>query len=120
MGPIGVILALLAGQSAQQTEPADIIMAKVATNQDRAQHMRSAFVYHQSMLIRFMRGHGKIAREEQRQYTVTPDAKGFKKELTHFTGKYAKGGQLIEYNEPGYQYKGVDIDAELADSLAND
>jgi hypothetical protein len=37
--------------------------------------------------------------------------------LTHFTGKYAKSGQFIEYNEPGYQYKGIDIDGELADSL---
>src|SRR6185369_4380739 len=100
MAMMGVILALLAGQTAQQPEPADIIMAKVARNQDRAQHMRSAFVYHQSMLIRLMRGHGKLAREEQREYTVTPHAKGFKKELTHFTGKYAKAGKLIEYNEP--------------------
>src|ERR1700682_6396611 len=120
MGTTGVMLALWAASAAEPPEPADTIMAKVATNQDRAQHMRSAFVYHQSMLIRFMRGHGKLAREEQREYTVTPDAKGFKKELTHFTGKYAKAGKLIEYNEPGYQYKGVDIDGELADSLAND
>jgi hypothetical protein len=120
MGSIVLILALWAAFAPEQPESADAIMAKVATNQDRAQNMRSAFVYHQSMLIRFMRAHGKIAREEQREYTVTPAAKGFKKELTHFTGKYAKGGQLIEYNEPGYQYKGVDIDGELADSLAND
>jgi hypothetical protein len=117
MGTTAVILTLLAGFAAEQPEAADVIMAKVAANQDRAQQMRSAFVYHQSMLIRFMRGHGKMAREEQREYTVTPDAKGFKKELTHFTGKYAKSGQFIEYSEPGYQYKGIDIDGELADSL---
>src|SRR5258708_38429979 len=107
MGTTAVILTLLAAFAAEQPEAADVIMAKVAANQDRAQQMRSAFVYHQSMLIRFMRGHGKMAREEQREYTGTPDAKGFKKELTPFTGKHAQRGQLIEDSEPGYQNKGM-------------
>ena len=71
---------VLAGFAAEQPEPADVIMAKVAPNQDRAQQMRSAFVYHQNMLIRFKRGNDKMAREEQREYVVTPDGKGFKKE----------------------------------------
>ena len=31
-----------------------------------------------------------------------------------------KGGQFFEYNEPGYEYKGIDIDGELAKSLADD
>src|SRR5271169_2090176 len=115
-----ITMAVLAWYAAKKPEPADIIMAKVALNQDRAQEMRSAFVYHQSMLIRFKRGNGKLAREEEREYMVTPAEKGFKKDLTHFVGKYEKAGNLITYDKPGYQYKGTDIDGQLADSMAND
>jgi len=116
----GIALAVFAWYAAQHPESPDIIMAKVAMNQDRAQEMRKAFVYHQSMLIRFKRGNGKLAREEQREYTVTPSEKGFNKELVHFTGKYEKSGKLFDYNEPGFQYKGVDLDGEFANDLAND
>ena len=115
-----IAMAVLAWYAARQPEPADMIMAKVALNQDRAQEMRKAFVYHQSMLIRFQRGNGKLAREEQREYTVTPLEKGYKKDLTHFTGKYEKSGKMFEYNEPGFEYKGVDIDGEMANELVND
>ena len=113
-------IAALACYAAQHPEQADLIMARVAVNQDRAQQMRSAYVYHQNMLIRFQRSNHKLAREEQREYVVTPTEKGFSKTLTHFKGKYENGGKLLDYNEPGYQYKGVDIDGDLANSLAND
>jgi len=116
----GIIFTVVAWYAAQQPEPADIIMAKVALNQERAQAARSAFVYHQSMLIRFKRGNGKLAREEEREYVVTPTEKGFKKELAHFVGRYEKGGKLVPYDKPGYEYKGLDIDGDLADSMAND
>ncbi len=113
-------LAVLTWYAAQHPDSPEIIMAKVAMNQDRAQEMRKAFVYHQSLLIRFQRGNGKLAREEQREYTVTPSERGFKKDLVKFTGKYAKGGKLFEYNEPGFEYKGMDIDGDLANEFAND
>jgi len=116
----GIIFTVVAWYAAQQPEPADIIMAKVALNQERAQAARSAFVYHQSMLIRFKRSNGKLAREEEREYVVTPTEKGFKKELAHFVGRYEKGGKLVPYDKPGYEYKGLDIDGDLADSMAND
>jgi hypothetical protein len=119
MGSAAIAWAVLSWYAAQRPQPAGIIMARVAINQDRAQEMRSAFVYHQSMLIRFKRGNGKLAREEEREYTVTPTEKGFKKDLTHFIGKYEKSGQLIAYDKPGFQYKGTDIDGGLADGLAD-
>ncbi len=120
MGATAITLAVLSWYAAKQPEPADIIMAKVAVNQDRAQEMRSAFVYHQNMLIRFKRSNGRLAREEEREYVVMPAEKGFKKDLTHFVGKYEKGGKLIAYDKPGYQYKGLDIDGDLANDMAND
>lgn len=120
MGTTALVLAIVTWYASTHAESPEIIMARVAANQERAQQMRSAFVYHQSMLIRFKRSNGKLAREEQREYTVTPSETGFKKDLVHFVGKYEKGGKLIEYDEPGYQYKSVDIDGDLANDLAND
>lgn len=113
-------LSLFAVCGCVHAEDAAAIMAKVAANQDRAQQMRSAFVYHQSVLIRFQRGNGKLAREERREYTVTPTATGFNKELAHFAGKYENHGQYFGYDKPGYEYKDVDIDGEIANDLAND
>ena len=115
-----VLLAVLDWYFATHAQTAEVIMVKVAANQDRAQQMRSAFVYRQSMLIRFTRGNGKLAREEQREYVVTPTETSFKKDLTHFIGKYEKAGKLIEYDKPGYQYKDLDIDGDMANDLAND
>jgi hypothetical protein len=107
-----------------QIPTADEIMAKVAENQDRAQAARAEFVYKQKMLIRLQRGNGKLAREEEREYTVTPTEKGIKKELTRFVGKYESKGRVTEYDKPGFLYKGTDIDGEIltdmADDLAND
>jgi hypothetical protein len=60
---------------AQQPESAETIMSKVAQNQDRAQEMRSAFVYKQNLMIRFKRGNGKVCREELREFAVAPTAK---------------------------------------------
>jgi hypothetical protein len=114
------VFALCAGYALYAEDSAESIMAKVAENQDRAQEMRSAFVYHQSMLIRFKRSNGKLAREEQREYTVAPTGKGFKKDLIHFTGKYEQHGKYIDYDKPGHQYKDLDIDGDLANDLAND
>lgn len=104
----------------QSSEQVETIMARVAENQDRALELRSAYVYNQDVLIRFFRGNGKLAREEYREYTVTPRAKDTDKALISFRGKYEKGGKYIEYTEPGYEYKDLDIDGALIDSLADD
>jgi len=105
---------------AQQTETADAIMSQVAQNQDRAQEMRSAVVYHQNLLIRFKRGNGKVCREELREFSVAPTAKGTDKTLTRFAGKYLKGSKLMEYTEAGFHYKGFDLDADLITAMAED
>lgn len=107
-------------QGAAPSHTAESIMARVAKNQDRAEHARSAFVYHQSVLIRLHRGHGKLAREEASEYTVTPTETGITKELTHFAGKYATRGKMIEYSTPGYHYKGLDADGDIARDLVHD
>lgn len=118
-----ISVAMLAGAFvtlAQPSESVQAIMAKVAQNQDRTQEMRSAFVYNQALLIRFQRGDGKICREELRNFSVAPTAKGTQKTLAQFRGKYLKNGKFIEYTEPGFQYKELDLDGDLITDLAND
>ncbi len=113
-------VAFAAPAFARENESVQEIMAKVAENQDRAQEMRAAVVYHQDLLLRMLRGNGKTAREEERQYTVTPTPTGTEKQMTSFSGRYEKDGKLIDYEKPGYTYKELDIDGELIDDLAND
>lgn len=102
----------------QQT--AGAIMQRVARNQDRAEELRSSFIYEQTVRVRLLRGGGKLAREEQREYTVTPTPGGFERQLTAFSGRYRRGRKLIDYSEPGYTTKKVDIDAEVASDLAEE
>jgi len=105
---------------AQSPETVDEIMAKVAANQDRAESMRTAFVYDQELRLRFLRGNGKVAREETRAYAVTPTENGTNKELVRFDGSYEKDGKMVPYSEPGFEYRDMDIDGELIDELADD
>src|SRR5262249_25838222 len=102
--------------------PADVtgIMARVAENQDRASELRKEFTFHQKQLLRMNRGGGKVAREEKREYDVSPGRHGVSKELTHFEGRYEHKGQYVAYDRPGYTYKDMDIDGELIDDLSKD
>ncbi|MBZ5611980.1 MAG: hypothetical protein LAP38_27275 [Acidobacteriia bacterium] len=103
---------------------ADAIMARVAESQDRSQEARNAFVYHQEVLIRLNRTNGKLGREEYSEYTATPTPTGTRKERTVFRGKYFDHGKTVEFDQPGYEHRKMDIDANLvkgvAESFASD
>jgi hypothetical protein len=105
---------------APPTETADAIMARVAENQNRAQEMRTAFVYRQNVMIRMNRSNGKLAREEYSEFTVSPTPQGINKERTLFRGKYLDHGKEVAFDKPGLEHKNVDIDAELANELIED
>lgn len=109
--PVWFILSALPATTADQ------IMFRVALNQDRDQQMRSAFIYKQNVLVRLQRGNGKLAREEYGEFTVTPAAKGVTREQTLFRGKYVAHGKEIPFDTPGFEHKGIDIDADFAKSL---
>ena len=111
---------LSAGWTLAQTPSVDEIMARVAANQDRALGMRTNWVYEQKQLLRMVRGNGKLAREEHREYVVTPGREGIDKQLVKFDGKYESKGQFYPYEKPGYTYKEMDIDGELIDDLSQD
>ena len=95
-------------------------MSRVAANQSRAQEMRRQYVYTQKQTLRLVRSNGKIAREERREYLVTPGENQVRKHLVSFQGKYESKGRFTSYTEPEYHYKNVDIDADLINSLSED
>ncbi|MGC9948502.1 MAG: hypothetical protein ABSF64_19210 [Bryobacteraceae bacterium] len=121
MSVLPIILLSLAILPALAEEPTvDQIMARVAENQARAQDMRSAYVYNQKVLARFHRTNGKLARQEDLEYLVTPSPAGVEKKLTHFEGKVERGGRIVSYNDPGKEIKGLDIDGDLIRDMVND
>jgi hypothetical protein len=119
-----LLLAVAAGcalaQAPDQAPDIDQIMSRVALNQAKSMDQRKEWVYTQKQLLRLVRGNGKVAREERREYVIAPKQKGIHKELARFEGKYEKHGKYIAYDKPKYQYKDTDIDGELIDDLSND
>jgi hypothetical protein len=116
----GLRLFLLLIPLLSPAQTADQIMAKVAENQARAEAARKGFVYQQNVLVRLQRADGKLAREELRDYTVTPEPSGVRREMVHFSGKYGVKGRVVAFSEPGEKYKDADVDASIASSLADD
>jgi hypothetical protein len=118
------IAAIWASAAAAQTvsAPTDVvgIMAHVGANQDRSSELRKEFTFHQKQLLRMNRGNGRIAREEKREYEVSPGPHGVTKELARFEGRYDYKGSYVPYDRPGYTYKELDIDGELIDEMSNE
>jgi len=112
--------ALAMSSALAQVPDVQQIMSRVGINQARAQELRQNYVYHQTQLLRMMRGNGKLAREEHRDYVITPELHRVGKQLAGFQGRYESRGQFVDYHEPGYQYKDLDIDGELLNDLSED
>jgi hypothetical protein len=114
--------ALLAAIAAAQSGPVDVarIMQRVGSNQQSASDARRSYVYRQEQLLRMRRAGGRLAREERREYVVTPAQDSFDKQLAKFAGKYEVKGRYVEYDQPDYKYKGLDIDGDLIHDMAND
>jgi hypothetical protein len=120
MRKISFLLAVSAAVGAGAGLTADEIMARVATNQERSLEARNSWIYRQLVLTRLHRTNGRLAREEEKEFSVAPTQSGFDKKLVRFAGKYDQKGKLIDYDTPGYEYKEMDIDGELADEFADD
>ena len=103
---LAAILAVLAAGATAQTPDIAAIMERVGRNQADSQELRKQYTFHQKQLLRMHRGNGKVAREEHREYDVSPGAHGVAKELAHFDGRY--------------EYKGMDIDGDLINDLSDD
>jgi hypothetical protein len=66
------------------------------------------------------RANGKLAHEQTRDYTVLPSPNGMKRELVSVSGKAQRGSRTVTYTDPEFRDKGLDIDHDLVQSLAED
>jgi hypothetical protein len=119
MQPIA-LFTVLAAAAAAQTPDVQTIMERVGRNQAQAVAQRQEFTFHQKQILKMHRGNGKVAREEHREYDMTPHAHGVRKELLRFEGKYEFKGKYVNYDRPGYSYKDMDIDGDLINDLSDD
>jgi len=110
----------LSAQTAGDAITANDIIKKVAENQDAAAAGRSHFIYHQNVLVRMKRTNGKLAHEEERDYTVLPSPTGMKRELLSVKGKAQRGSRTVTYTDPAFRDKGIDIDHDLVQSFAEE
>ena len=121
---LGLLLLYLAQPAVPEPPDAAAIMAQVAASVERSTDARRAYVYRQLVRSSLVRSSGQVSRKEKREYQVFPGEKSTEKKLTSFTGQYRKGKEMIDYSEPGYKYKDLDVDAdlikELTDDLVND
>jgi hypothetical protein len=115
-----LLLAAIAATGWAQTPDIEQIMRRVALNQAKSQDLRTNYIYTQKQTLKMMRGNHKVAREEHREYAISPQARGNKRALVQFDGKYDAGNSFVSYSKPGYQYKGTDIDGQILDSLSKD
>ena len=79
------------------TIPAAEIMKRVAENQDREQKERESFIYEEHIRVATRFKNGKLAREEEADYLVTPTAKGTVRNRTAVKGRYSRKGRYIDF-----------------------
>jgi hypothetical protein len=116
---VPLLLCVVEGQAEAPPDPA-LIMAQVARNVEEATDSRRHYVYRQKVRSSLIKSNNQIARKEAREYSVIPGVKGTEKKLESFQGEYRKGKEMIAYTEPGFTYKGLDIDGEIIDELTED
>lgn len=110
--------------SAQTQLTADEIMTRVATNQDRAENLRSQYVYEQKVRVASRRTNGKLARMETTTYSVFPTPTGVEKHVKAVEGRYWDKGAYIDFHgEPVPNLDSIDGDLVhdiLREDLADD
>ena len=116
-----ILLMACSIPSATATEPltAEIIMARVAANQDRSETLRSQYVYQQHIHVVSRKSGGKVLREETADYHVVPKPDGTEKTLRQLTGRYWHGGKYVDF--AGEPVPAADTtDGELVHSFRED
>jgi hypothetical protein len=118
-----LVLLYAAAHANGATLSADEIMQRVAANQDSAQELRSAYVYHQKVRVRSLDSKGKVRYEETKEYTALPGPQGTKKDVVSVSGRYLQKGKYVIYDqkEPGNPPElDSEMVRELRDELTND
>lgn len=96
------------------------LLQAVIRHQSQSLEARRTWIFRQQTLVRFLRGNGKMAREELRHYEVRPKPDGMERERISIEGKVAIGKQVYPYADPEYRSGGIDLDGELVNAFADD
>ena len=113
-----LLLFVFAACAGAQLSDVHDIMRRVAFNQARTEDAREQFLYHQKQNVRVRHTNGKVAREEFREYDVTPTFHGVHRTLVALQGRYAKDGDYVVYDER--QQKADGIDAALVEAFVEE
>ena len=96
-------------------------MARVAANQDRANMLRSEYIYHQRIRVMLQKASGQRMRDITSDYVVTPMPDGTRKELTHVEGYYRHKGRYLAFRGKAAPLPDEDtIDGDMAQSFRDD
>src|SRR5690349_10128230 len=118
---LGIWIPLRVGAQAQLT--ADEIMARVASNQDRAENLRKQYVYKQHIHVVSWKTNGKLMQEENADYNVFPGEEGSSKKLSQLRGKYWHKDHYVDYSgeaEPDSDSLDSDLVSDLRNDLADE
>jgi hypothetical protein len=83
---------------ADDTLTAEAIMARVATNQDSSEKLRSQYIYHQHVRVMSKKPAGKVLREETADYHVVPKSDRTERTLEQLTGRYWHKGKYQAFS----------------------
>lgn len=113
-------MCLLGVLTAQAAPTAVEIMAKVAANQDRAEQLRSRYVYRQTTAVRVRDTHNQLTREEITNFEIFPTPEGAGRKEDSFACKYREGKDLLacsKSGEPNAEGFRNEADAHIAKNL---
>lgn len=108
-------------QPAKADEPptAEAIMARVASNQDSSEKLRSQYIYKQHIQVISKKPSGKVLREETADYHVVPKPDHTERTLEQLTGRYWHKGKYEAFSgEPVPESDSTD--AELVHDFRED
>ena len=120
---LAFLLLQAGGKPPESALTAEAIMSRVAENQDKAEKLRSEYVYRQRIHIATRKPNGKIMRDETADYQVMPSDKGIKKQMENIFGLYRHKKQIVKFNgQPVPERDSLDGDlvSDFRSDLMND
>jgi hypothetical protein len=95
---ISLFMLAVASARADESLTAEAIMARVATNQDSSEKLRSQYIYHQHVQVISKKPGGKVLREETADYQVVPKPDHTERRLEQLTGRYWHKGKYQAFS----------------------
>jgi hypothetical protein len=95
---ISIFLLSAVSARADDVLTAEAIMARVATNQDSSEKLRSQYIYHQHVQVISKKPNGKVLREETADYHVVPKPDHTERTLEQLTGRYWHKGKYQAFS----------------------